>query len=188
MILTKEHFADVNSRVQSGELTPGEGYKLFGRIQSDQENYKRITAEDRLEMVRLYTEEKLGCAAIAKLLKCSQPTVQHHLEQLGIKIRDRWTHRSTLTDDDVREIRASTEPQSVLARRFNVDQATISNIKNRKSRANVPDIVLPEGLEGTRQALNMLPAKNEALQSELKRALKLSEQTGHLLKTVSNVS
>ena len=64
MILTKEHFADVNSRVQSGELTPGEAYKLLGRIQSDQDNHRQITAEDRLEMVRLYTEEKMGCAAI----------------------------------------------------------------------------------------------------------------------------
>lgn len=188
MILTKEHFADVNSRVQNGDLTPGEAYKLLGRIQSDQDNHRQITAEDRLEMVRLYTEEKMGCAAIGKLLKCSQPTVQSHLEQMGVVIRDRWTHRSRLTDDEVREIRASTESQSVLARRFNVDQATISNIKNRRSRANVPDFTLPEGLEGSRQALNMLPAQNEAIQSELRRALKHAETTGHLLKTVSNVS
>ena len=69
-----------------------------------------------------------------------------------------------------------------------MDQATISNIKNRRSRANVPDFTLPEGLEGSRQALNMLPAQNEAIQSELRRALKHAETTGHLLKTVSNVA
>ena len=51
-----------------------------------------------------------------------------------------------------------------------------------------PDFTLPEGLEGSRQALNMLPAQNEAIQSELRKALKHAETTGHLLKTVSNVA
>lgn len=189
MILTKEHFADVNSRVQSGELTPGEGYKLLGAIQRDKQPGERINPEDKLEMVRLYTEDKKTCKQIGAMLGCHEMTVRHHLLALGTKMRNRAeSAKVKLSEDDVRDIRASSESSSVLARRYGVHVTRITSIRSGKTRTNVPDFTLPEGLEGTRQALNMLPAKNEALQSELKRALKLSEQTGHLLKTVSNVS
>lgn len=189
VILTKEHFADVNSRVQSGELTPGEAYKLLQRIQLDKDSYCPTTAEDKIEMVRLYTEQMLSCKQIGQRFKCHEETVRYHLNLLGVKLRGRNENaRVKLTDDDVRDIRASTDSTSVLARKYGVRMTRISNIRGGKTRANVPEFVLPEGIEGSRQALNLLPVKNEAMQDELRKALKHAEQSGHLLKTVSNVS
>lgn len=188
MVLTREIFAEVNDRVQNGELSPGEAYKLLGRIQVDKDNQRPMTAEDKIVMVKLYTEDRLPCVEIGRRLKYSAQTIQNNLDRLGVTRREKWSHRSRLTDDEVREIRNSTEPQSLLARRFNVDQSTICNIKNRKSRAAVPDVVLPEGLEGSRQALNMLPTLNEAIDQNLRTAQRHADATRGLLKTVANTA
>jgi transposase-like protein len=189
MILTKEHFADVNSRVQSGELSPGEAYKLLGAIQRDKQPGERIESEDKIEMIRLYTNENKTCKQIGALVGCHEMTVRHHLLAAGVKMRGRAeSARVKLTEDDVRDIRASSESSSVLARKYGVHVSRITGIRAGRTRTNVPDFTLPEGLEGSRQALNMLPAQNEAIQSELRKALKHAETTGHLLKTVSNVA
>jgi hypothetical protein len=47
--------------------------------------------------------------------------------------------RGPLTDDEVREIRASTEGIDVLAERYAISRSTASNIRNRVTRAGVPD-------------------------------------------------
>lgn len=54
------------------------------------------------------------------------------------------THPSaTLTDADVRAIRASREPQSTLARRYSLTQSMVSLIKNRKRWTHLPDEEAP---------------------------------------------
>jgi hypothetical protein len=191
LILTKQHFADVADRVARDELTPGEAYRLLGRIQRDQEGTRRITAEDRLEMVRLYVDERVSAETIAKVLKCAEATVRHHLESVGVELRtrsDAASPRTKLSDDDVCEIRASGDPQIALARRFGVSPSRISAIKNRTSRANVLDVELLPGLEGKRQVLNLLPTHNEAAQAGLRSAAKHTEATRQLLRTVANTA
>jgi hypothetical protein len=79
VILTKEHVADVNSRVQNDEMSPGEAYKLLQRIQLDKDSYCPTTAEDKIEMVRLYTEQMLSCKQIGQRFKCHEETVRYHL-------------------------------------------------------------------------------------------------------------
>lgn len=146
MILTKEHFEDINSRVQSGDLTPGEGYKLLGRIQLDQYNHAQITAEDKIEMARLYIDEQMGCDTIATRFHCAVGTVRHHLKMVGVELRPPGiAARKKLTDDDIRDIRSSKELQSVMARRYGVSASLISAIRSGRCRANVPDFTLPEG-------------------------------------------
>lgn len=48
-------------------------------------------------------------------------------------------HNAKLTNNQVREIRKSTETQRVLGKRFGVDPSKISLIKNRKAWAHVED-------------------------------------------------
>jgi hypothetical protein len=48
----------------------------------------------------------------------------------GTRPRGEAHYRSKLTDDAVRQIRASTEEQSILARRYGVSQPLISNIRS----------------------------------------------------------
>lgn len=50
--------------------------------------------------------------------------------------------KSPFSDDDVRAIRSSAEPLRVLAARYGVSMATVSRVRSRKRRAEVPD--LPE--------------------------------------------
>lgn len=191
MRLTKQHFAEVAARVAADELTPGEAYRLLGRIQLDQDNARRFTAEDRLEAVRLYCDEGMSTAKIAERLLCSEGTIRHHLKAAGIELRscsEAARPRSKVTDDEVREIRASSDTNPVLARRYGVSVSLISAIRNRTTRAHVADVVLPEGLEGTRQALNLLPTHNAALADHLARAARHAESTRHLLKAVANTS
>lgn len=57
----------------------------------------------------------------------------------GRQARGERHARSKLTADDVRAIRRSDEPHTVLAARYGVGETAISNIRNRRSWAHVPD-------------------------------------------------
>lgn len=54
--------------------------------------------------------------------------IKRNRSQMGEKCK--WTK---LTKEQVLEIRKSNKPQKVMAKRFNISQTTISNIKNRKT-------------------------------------------------------
>ena len=47
---------------------------------------------------------------------------------------------SPFTDDQVRAIRASQEPLKILAQRYGTSMATVSRIRSRKRRSEVPDV------------------------------------------------
>lgn len=57
----------------------------------------------------------------------------------GRQARGEGHARAKLTADDVRAIRSSTEPHTVLAERYGVGPTAIFNIRNRRSWAHVAD-------------------------------------------------
>lgn len=189
MILSKAHFAEVADRVARDDLTPGEAYKLLGAIQRDKRPGEQVTPENKIEMIRLYLEEKKTCKQIGAILGHHDMTIRYHLVSMGTKMRNRAeSAKVKLTEDDVRDIRASTESSRGLARKYGVHVTRITSIRAGRTRTNVPDFALPEGLEGKRQALNMLPALNEAIDENLRAAKRHAESTRGLLRTVSNTA
>jgi DNA-binding transcriptional regulator YiaG len=56
--------------------------------------------------------------------------------QLSLSISKKNDHLQKLTSEQVFQIRQSTTKQSVLARKYDVSEATISRIKNRKAYNN----------------------------------------------------
>ncbi|WP_310532554.1 hypothetical protein [Novosphingobium sp.] len=63
------------------------------------------------------------------------------MDSAAAELAVRTARNHKLSDEDVREIRASTERTCDLARRFDVSWTLIDNVRRRKARAEVPDFV-----------------------------------------------
>jgi hypothetical protein len=98
-----------------------------------------MPASEHADAIRKLAKRGLSGGQIAKTIKCglTRDMICGWCRRNGVKLPQTNAARRKLTDDQVREIRASVEPYSVLSARYSVNKGIISMVKARRTYKDV---------------------------------------------------
>lgn len=104
-----------------------DNFVIFAYNQFNNVNMKRIDEQKILECKRLYLEQNLSCAEIARQTGIGEATIRRRLKELGVEII-RYRQAVTLDPKTIIDLYNQEYPIWKIARMFKSSEGTISNL------------------------------------------------------------